>query len=109
METQSRAFAAADKRGGARKEPPETLPRRSPEARRAPLEVWPRKPPARKEKSLFAKTIVIPAADVGAAKRTSGKGRLAKKCHHCKGTTTRYRNCNYWKLTGKCRKVSVIA
>mmetsp|Transcript_361 Transcript_361/g.709 ORF Transcript_361/g.709 Transcript_361/m.709 type:complete len:450 (+) Transcript_361:664-2013(+) len=41
-------------------------------------------------------------------KAVVNKGRPPKKCHHCKITTTHYRNCNYWKLTGKCRKIYCI-
>lgn len=37
------------------------------------------------------------------------KVRPSKKCHHCKEQTTKYRNCNYWKLSGtKCPKAFCI-
>ncbi|KAL7467303.1 hypothetical protein ACHAXS_007550 [Conticribra weissflogii] len=37
------------------------------------------------------------------------KVRPTKKCHHCKEQSTKYRNCNYWKLSGtKCPKAFCI-
>ena len=45
---------------------------------------------------------------VAASKTKGGGPRPFKKCHQCKNSTRRYRSCNYWKLTGKCRKVFCI-
>jgi len=42
-------------------------------------------------------------------RKNAPKVRPSKKCHHCKEQSTKYRNCNYWKLSGtKCPKAFCI-
>lgn len=42
-------------------------------------------------------------------KSADGSSRPIKKCHDCKESTTRYRKCSYWQVTGnKCGKTFCI-
>ena len=46
---------------------------------------------------------VLPNPIASMATSAGGAG-AAKKCHDCKKSTTNYRSCHYWTLTGKCKK-----
>ncbi len=65
-------------------------------------------PPTKKSAhAVIEKTTVCPTVSpkpiASMATSASGAG-AAKKCHDCKKSTSNYRSCHYWTLTGKCKK-----
>jgi hypothetical protein len=65
-------------------------------------------PKKRSHKKKSAQAVKDETRIVGGIKDYDGAHSIKqgppKKCHDCKNSSTNYRNCHYWTVTGKCKK-----
>lgn len=88
-----KSMPTEDEKPAARKSPPESN------------EVATTSQTAERQSSPAAKSATATAARKPSSAPKSLKTRPLKKCHDCKKQSNKYRNCNYWKLSGnKCGK-----